>query len=148
MRQVNFRISDEMYFLLAREAARANQSPSAYAKEKIKYHLTGGNAQIDRLSSSVEQLTHRIYASHNGVDLLCNKIIEAISGMQDSLISIDEKQSERGIRLQQAINFCAAHSEITLKKEGGRDAVAAMWKAINKKTGIAGMIKSDGPAEG
>ena len=142
MRQVNFRISDEMYFLLAREAARANQSPSAYAKEKIKYHLTGGNAQIDRLSSSVEQLTHRIYASHNEMDLLCNKMIEVITGMHDDLVAIDEKQSEKGIRLQQAINFCAAHSEIILQKEGGRDEVVSMWKAINVKTGIA---KSDDP---
>jgi hypothetical protein len=148
MRQVNFRISDEMYFLLAREAARANQSPTAYAKEKIKYHLTGGNAQIDRLSSSVEQLTHRIYASHNEMDLLCNKLIEVITGMHEYVVSMDEKFSQRGIRLQQAINFCAAHSEITLQKEGGREEVSAMWKAINKKTGIAGMVKSDGPAEG
>jgi hypothetical protein len=148
MRQVNFRISDEMYFLLAREAARANQSPSAYAKEKIKYHLTGGNAQIDRLSSSVEQLTHRIYASHNEMDLLCNKMIEVITGMHEYVVSMDEKFSERANRIQQAVNFCAAHSEITLKKEGGRDEVAAMWKAINVKTGIAGMVKSDGPAEG
>ena len=144
MKQVNFRISDEMYALLAREADRVNQSPSAYAKQKIEYHLTGGNAQIDRLCSSVEQLTHRLYASHNEVDLLCNKMIEAITGMHDSLNTIDEKQDQRGIRLQQAINFCAAHSEITLKKEGGRDEVSAMWKVINKKTGIAGMVKSDG----
>lgn len=148
MKQVNFRVSDEMYSLLAREADRTNQSPSAYAKQKIEYHLTGGNAQIDRLSSSVEQLTHRLYASHNEVDLLCNKMIEAITGMHEYVVSMDEKQSEKGIRLQQAINFCAAHSEITLKKEGGRDEVSAMWKVINKKTGIAGMIKSDGSAEG
>jgi len=145
MRQVNFRISDEMYFLLAREAARANQSPSAYAKEKIKYHLTGGNAQIDRLSSSVEQLTHRIYASHNEMDLLCNKMIEAITGMHEYVVSMDEKFSERANRIQQAVNFCAAHSEITLQKEGGRDEVVSMWKAINVKTGIA---KSDGPPKG
>ena len=126
-----------MYFLLAREAARANQSPTAYAKEKIKYHLTGGNAQIDRLSSSVEQLTHRIYASHNEMDILCNKMIEAITGMHDDLVAIDEKQSEKGIRLQQAINFCAAYAEIILQKEGGREAVASMWKSINIRTGIS-----------
>jgi len=65
MKQIKFRISDEMYSLLAGEAARANQSPSAYAKQKIEYHLTGGNAQIDRISSSIEQLTHRVYASRN-----------------------------------------------------------------------------------
>ena len=87
MKQVNFRISDEMYALLAREADRVNQSPSAYAKQKIEYHLTGGNAQIDRLSSSVEQLTHRLYASHNEVDLLCNKMIEAITGMHEFHVS-------------------------------------------------------------
>jgi len=60
-------------------------------------------------------------------------MIEAISGMQDSLIDIDQ----RGIRLQQAINFCAAHAEIILQKEGGRDAVASMWKSINIRTGIS-----------
>ena len=59
MKQVNFRVSDEMYALLAREADRVNQTPSAYAKQKIEYHLTGGNAQIDRLSSSIEQLSDR-----------------------------------------------------------------------------------------
>ena len=148
MKQVNFRISDEMYALLVREADRVNQSPSAYAKQKIEYHLTGGNAQIDRLSSSVEQLTHRLYASHNEVDLLCKKMIEAITGMHEYVVSMDEKFSERANRIQQAINFCAAHSEITLKKEGGREEVSAMWKAINEKTGIAGMVKSDGSAKG
>ena len=137
MKQVNFRVSDEMYALLAREADRVNQTPSAYAKQKIEYHLTGGNAQIDRLSSSIEQLTHRVYASHNEMDLLCNKMIEVISGMHEFLVSSDEKFSERAIRLQQAINFCAAHSEIILKKEGGRDAVASMWKSLNIKTGIS-----------
>ena len=60
MKQVNFRVSEEMYALLASEADRVNRTPSAYAKQKIEYHLTGGNAQIDRLSSSIEQLTHRI----------------------------------------------------------------------------------------
>ncbi len=148
MKQVNFRISDEMYALLVREADRVNQSPSAYAKQKIEYHLTGGNAQIDRLSSSVEQLTHRLYASHNEVDLLCKKMIEAITGMHEYVVSMDDKFSERANRIQQAINFCAAHSEITLKKEGGREEVSAVWKAINVKTGIAGMVKSDGSAEG
>jgi uncharacterized protein YdcH (DUF465 family) len=133
MKQIKFRISDEMYSLLAREAARANQSPSAYTKQKIEYHLTGGNAQIDRISSSIEQLTHRVYASRNEADLLSHKMIEAISGMQDSLIDIDQ----RGIRLQQAINFCAAHAEIILQKEGGRDAVSSMWKSINIRTGIS-----------
>ena len=119
MKQVNFRVSDEMYALLAREADRVNQTPSAYAKQKIEYHLTGGNAQIDRLSSSIEQLTHRVYASHNEVDLLCNKMIEAITGMHEfHVASMDEKFSQRAIRIQQAINFCAAHSEIILKKEG------------------------------
>ena len=137
MKQIKFRISDEMYTLLFGEAARSNQSPSAYAKQKIEYHLTGGNAQIDRLSSSIEQLTHRLYASHNEMDLLCNKIIEVVSGMNDFLISIDEKQSEKGIRLQQAINFCAAYAEIILQKEGGREAVASMWKSINIRTGIS-----------
>jgi hypothetical protein len=137
MKQVNFRISDEMYSLLANEADRVNKSPSAYAKQKLEYHLTGGNAQIDRLSSSIEQLTHRVYASHNEADLLCHKMIEAISGIQDSVIDIDEKQNQRGIRLQQAINFCAAHSEIILQKEGGRDAVSSMWKSINIRTGIS-----------
>jgi hypothetical protein len=61
MKQVNFRVSEEMYALLASEADRVNQTPSAYAKQKIESHLTGGNAQIDRLSSSIEQLTHRVY---------------------------------------------------------------------------------------
>ena len=145
MKQVNFRVSDEMYALLAREADRTNQTPSTYAKQKIEYHLTGGNAQIDRLCSSVEQLTHRLYASHNEVDLLCNKMIEAITGMHEYVVSMDDKFSERANRIQQAINFCAAHSEITLKKEGGRDEVSSVWKAINVKTGIA---KSDSPAEG
>ena len=148
MKQVNFRISDEMYFLLAREAARANQSPSAYAKEKIKYHLTGGNAQIDRLSSSIEQLTHRIYASHSEMDILYNKIIEVITGMHEYVVSMDDKFSERANRIQQAVNFCAANFEIKMKKEGSRDAVVSMWKSLNKITGIAGMVKSDGPAEG
>jgi len=137
MKQVNFRVSDEMYALLAREADRVNRTPSAYAKQKIEYHLTGGNAQIDRLSSSIEQLTHRVYASHNEMDLLCNKIIEVVSGMHELQVSSDEKSSQRAIRLQQAINFCAAHSEIILQKEGGRDAVASVWKSINVKTGIS-----------
>ena len=44
--------------------------------------------------------------------------------MHDFLLSSDEKFSQRAIRVQQAINFCAAHSEIILKKEGGRDAVS------------------------
>jgi hypothetical protein len=114
-----------------------NRTPSAYAKQKIEYHLTGGNAQIDRLSSSIEQLTHRVYTSHNEMDLLCNKIIEVIAGMQNFLVNSDEKFSQRAIRVQQAINFCAAHSEIILKKEGGRDAVSAMWKSLNKVTGIS-----------
>jgi hypothetical protein len=145
MRQIKFRISDEMYILLAGEAARANQSPSAFAKQKIEYHLIGGNAQIDRLSSSIEQLTHRVYASHNEVDLICHKIIEVITGMHDFLLISDEKFSQRAVRLQQAINFCAAHSEIILKKEGGRDEVAALWKAINVKTGISqGQEKMEG----
>ena len=148
MKQVNFRISDEMYALLAREAARANQSPSAYAKEKIKYHLTGGNAQIDRLSSSIEQLTHRIYASHSEMDILYNKIIEVITGMHEYAVSMDEKFSERANRIQQAVNFCAANFEIKMKQEGNRDEVVSMWKSLNKITGIAGMVKSDGPAEG
>ena len=137
MKQVNFRVSEEMYALLAREADRVNQTPSAYAKQKIEYHLTGGNAQIDRLSSSIEQLTHRVYASHNEMDLLCNKMIEVITGMHEFQVNSEEKFSERAIRLQQAINFCAAHSEIVLKKDGGRDAVASVWKAINVKTGIS-----------
>jgi hypothetical protein len=148
MKQVNFRISDEMYALLAREADRANLSPTAYAKEKIKYHLTGGNAQIDRLSSSVEQLTHRIYASHNELDILCNKMIEVITGMHEYVVSMDDKFSERANRIQQAVNFCAANFEIKMKKEGSRDAVVSMWKSLNKITGIAGMVKSDDPAEG
>ena len=148
MKQVNFRVSEEMYSLLAREADRTNQTPSAYAKQKIEYHLTGGNAQIDRLCSSVEQLTHRLYASHNEVDLLCNKMIEAITGMHEYVVSMDEKFSERANRIQQAVNFCAANFEIKMKKDGSRDAVVSMWKSLNKITGIAGMVKSDGPAEG
>lgn len=148
MRQIKFRISDEMYFLLARRADSANQSPTAYVKQKIEYHLTGGNAQIDRLSSSLEQLTHRVYVSHNELDILCNKMIEVITGMHEYVVSMDEKRSERANRIQQAANFCAAHTEVTLQKNGGRDAVAAVWKSLNKITGIAGMIKSDGPAEG
>ena len=145
MKQVNFRVSEEMYALLAREADSVNRTPSAYAKQKIEYHLTGGNAQIDRLSSSIEQLTHRVYTSHNEMDLLCNKIIEVIAGMQNFLVNSDEKFSQRAIRVQQAINFCAAHSEIILKKEGGRDAVSAMWKSLNKVTGISqSQEKSEG----
>jgi hypothetical protein len=145
MKQIKFRINDEMYTLLAGEAARANQTPSGYAKQKIEYHLTGGNAQIDRLSSSIEQLTHRVYVSHNEMDLLSNKIIEVVSAMHDFLLSSDEKFSQRAIRVQQAINFCAAHSEIILKKEGGRDAVASMWKSLNKITGISqNQEKSEG----
>ncbi len=137
MKQVNFRVSDEMYALLAREADRVNQTPSAYVKQKIEYHLTGGNAQIDRLSSSIEQLTHRVYTSHNEMDLLCNKMIEVISGMHEFQVSSDEKFSQRAIRLQQAINFCAANFEIILKKEGNKDAVVSMWKSLNKITGIS-----------
>jgi len=97
MKQVNFRVSEEMYALLASEADRVNRTPSAYAKQKIEYHLTGGNAQIDRLSSSIEQLTHRVYASHNELDLLCNKMIEVISGMHDYLVDFDDKHSQRCI---------------------------------------------------
>jgi hypothetical protein len=134
-----------MYALLAREADSVNQTPSAYAKQKIEYHLKGGNAQIDRLSSSIEQLTHRVYASHNELDILCNKMIEVITGMHEYVVSMDEKFSERAYRIQQAINFCAAHSEIILKKEGGRDAVSAMWKSLNKITGISqSQEKSEG----
>ena len=145
MKQIKFRINDQMYTLLAGEAARANQTPSGYAKQKIEYHLTGGTAQIDRLSSSIEQLTHRVYVSHNEMDLLSNKIIEVVSAMHDFLLSSDEKFSQRAIRVQQAINFCAAHSEIILKKEGGRDAVASMWKSLNKITGISqNQEKSEG----
>ena len=145
MKQVNFRVSDEMYALLAREADCVNRTPSAYVKQKIEYHLTGGNAQIDRLSSSIEQLTHRVYASHNEMDLLCNKMIEVITGMHEFQVSSDEKSSERANRIQQAINFCAAHSEIILKKEGGREEVSSMWKSLNKITGIS---KSQEKTEG
>jgi hypothetical protein len=145
MKQVNFRVSEEMYALLASEADRVNRTPSAYAKQKIEYHLTGGNAQIDRLSSSIEQLTHRVYASHNELDLLCNKMIEVITGMHEYVVSMDEKFSERANRIQQAVNFCAANFEIKMKKEGSRDAVVSMWKSLNKITGIS---KNDGPAEG
>lgn len=137
MRTLGAKVSDEIYQLFERRAAGQNIKKSDLLKDIISDYLSGGNAKLDRLSSSIEQMTRRVHTSHNEVDLLCNKMIEAISGIQDSVIDIDEKQNQRGIRLQQAINFCAAYFEIVLQKEGGRDAVASMWKSINIRTGIS-----------
>ena len=137
MRTITAKVSDELYNLFQTRAAEQGKKVGTLLKNIISEYLSGGNPQIDRLASSIEQLTHRLYTSHNEVDLLCQKMIETISGMHEYLASMDEKQSQKSIRLQQAINFCAAHSEIILKKEGGRDEVASMWKAINVKTGIS-----------
>jgi hypothetical protein len=137
MRTITAKVSDELYNLFQTRAAEQGKKVGSLLKNIISEYLSGSNPQLDRLSSSIEQLTHRLYVSHNESDLLCHKIIEAVSGMHDSLITIDENQSQRGIRLQQAINFCAAYAEIILQKEGGRDAVASMWKSINIRTGIS-----------
>ena len=137
MRTITAKVSDELYNLFQTRAAEQGKKVGSLLKNIISEYLSGSNPQLDRLSSSIEQLTHRLYVSHNESDLLCHKMIDAISGMHDFLISIDEKQSEKGIRLQQAINFCAAHSEIILQKDGGREAVASMWKSINIRTGIS-----------
>jgi hypothetical protein len=137
MRTITAKVSDELYNLFQTRAAEQGKKVGTLLKNIISEYLGGSNPQLDRLSSSIEQLTHRVYVSHNELDLLCNKMIEVITGMQDFLVSSDEKFSQRAIRLQQAINFCAAHSEMILKKEGGRDAVASMWKSLNKITGIS-----------
>ena len=145
MRTLGAKVSDEIYQIFERRAAAQNIKKSDLLKDIISDYLSGGNAKLDRLSSSIEQLTHRVYASHNEVDILCNKMIEVITGMRDIILTSDEKFSQRANRIQQAINFCAAHSEIILKKEGGRDEVAAVWKAINVKTGISqGQEKIEG----
>jgi len=137
MRTITAKVSDEIYNIFQTRAAEQGKKVGTLLKNVISEYLSGSNAQMDRLSSSIEQMTRRVHTSHNEVDLLCNKMIEAISGMHDSLDAIDEKHSQRAIRIQQAINFCAAHSEIILQKEGGRDAVVSMWKSINIKTGIS-----------
>ena len=137
MRTITAKVSDEIYNIFQTRAAEQGKKVGTLLKNVISEYLSGSNAQMDRLSSSIEQMTRRVHTSHNEVDLLCNKMIEAISGMHDSLGAIDEKHSQRAIRIQQAINFCAAHSEIILQKEGGRDAVVSMWKSINIKTGIS-----------
>lgn len=137
MRTITAKVSDEIYNIFQTRAAEQGKKVGTLLKNVISEYLSGSNAQMDRLSSSIEQMTRRVHTSHNEVDLLCNKMIEAISGMHDSLDAIDEKHSQRAIRIQQAINFCAAHSEIILQKEGGRDAVASIWKSINVKTGIS-----------
>jgi hypothetical protein len=137
MRTITAKVSDELYNIFQTRAAEQGKKVGTLLKNVISEYLSGSNAQMDRLSSSIEQMTRRVHTSHNEVDLLCNKMIEAISGMHEYLVSMDETQSQKIIRLQQAINFCAAHSEIILQKEGGRDAVVSMWKSINKKTGIS-----------
>jgi hypothetical protein len=137
LRTLGAKVSDEIYQLFERRAAGQNIKKSDLLKDIISDYLSGGNAKLDRLSSSIEQMTRRVHTSHNEVDLLCNKMIEAISGMHDSLDVIDEKHSQRAIRIQQAINFCAANFEIILQKDGGREAVASMWKSINVRTGIS-----------
>jgi hypothetical protein len=137
MRTITAKVSDELYNLFQTRAAEQGKKVGTLLKNIISEYLGGSNPQMDRLSSSIEQLTHRVYVSHNELDLLCNKMIEVITGMQDFLVSSDEKFSQRAIRVQQAINFCAAHAEIILKKDGGRDAVASMWKSLNKVTGIS-----------
>lgn len=137
MRTITAKVSDDLYNLFQTRAAEQGKKVGTLLKNIISEYLGGGNAQIDRLSSSIEQLTHRVYASHNELDLLCNKMIEVITGMQDFLVSSDEKFSQRAIRVQQAINFCAANFEISMKKEGGRDAIVSMWKSLNKITGIS-----------
>jgi hypothetical protein len=137
MRTITAKVSDELYNLFQTRAAEQGKKVGSLLKNIISEYLSGSNPQLDRLSSSIEQLTHRLYVSHNESDLLTHKMIEAISGMHDSLDAIDEKHSQRAIRIQQAINFCAAHSEIILQKDGGREAVASMWKSINIRTGIS-----------
>ena len=137
MRTITAKVSDEIYNIFQTRAAEQGKKVGTLLKNIISEYLCGSNAQMDRLSSSIEQMSRRVHTSHNEVDLLCNKMIEAISGMHDSLDAIDEKHSQRAIRIQQAINFCAAHSEIILQKDGGREAVASMWKSINIRTGIS-----------
>ena len=137
MRTITAKVSDEIYSIFQTRAAEQGKKVGTLLKNIISEYLRGDNPQIDRLSSSIEQLTHRVYASHNEMDLLCNKMIEVITGMHEFQVSSEEKFSERAYRIQQAINFCAAHSEIILKKEGGRDEVSAMWKSLNKITGIS-----------
>jgi len=145
MRTITAKVSDEIYSIFHTRAAEQGKKVGTLLKNIISEYLRGDNPQIDRLSSSIEQLTHRIYTSHNEMDLLCNKMIEVITGMHEFQITSDEKSRERTNRIQQAVNFCAAHSEIILKKEGGRDEVAAVWKAINVKTGISqGQEKIEG----
>ena len=137
MRTITAKVSDELYNLFQTRAAEQGKKIGSLLKNIISEYLSGSNHQLDRLSSSIEQLTHRIYVSHNEVDLICKKMIEVITGMHEFLLTSDEKFSQRAIRLQQAINFCAAHSEIILKKDGGRDEVSSVWKEINVKTGIS-----------
>jgi hypothetical protein len=137
MRTITAKVSYEMYNIFQTRAAEQGKKVGTLLKNIISEYLSGSNAQMDRLSSSIEQMTRRVHTSHNEVDLLCNNMIEAISGMHEYLVSMDEKQSQKIIRLQQAINFCAAHSEIILQKDGGREAVASMWKSINIRTGIS-----------
>jgi hypothetical protein len=137
LRTLGAKVSDEIYKLFERRATSQNIKKSDLLKDIISDYLSGGNAKFDRLSSSIEQLTHRVYASHNEMDLLCNKMIEVITGMHEFQVSSEEKFSERANRIQQAVNFCAANFEIMMKKDGSRDAVVSMWKSLNKITGIS-----------
>jgi hypothetical protein len=137
MRTITAKVSDELYNLFQTRAAEQGKKVGTLLKNIISEYMCGSNAQMDRLSSSIEQMTRRVHMSHNEMDILCNKIIEVITGMHDFQLAADEKFSQRANRIQQAINFCAAHSEVTLQKEGGREAVGAVWKSINVKTGIS-----------
>jgi hypothetical protein len=137
MRTITAKVSDEIYSIFQTRAAEQGKKVGTLLKNIISEYLRGDNPQIDRLSSSIEQLTHRVYASHNEMDLLCNKMIEVVSAMHEFQVSSEEKFSERANRIQQAVNFCAANFEIKMKKEGSKDAVVSMWKSLNKITGIS-----------
>jgi len=137
MKQIKFRMSDEMYVLLFAEASRSNKSPNAYSKQIVEQHITGGNSQLDSLRVSMEQLTHRIYAAQNEGIITDGKIIEGILGLQQMMEAIEEKQTKRSLNLQKTVNLCAAFVESAMQKDGSRDEILAIWKEYNIKTGAS-----------
>jgi hypothetical protein len=60
MRTITAKVSDDLYNLFQTRAAEQGKKVGTLLKNIIPEYLGGSNAQIDRLSSSIEQLTHRV----------------------------------------------------------------------------------------
>jgi hypothetical protein len=61
MRTITAKVSDDLYNLFQTRAAEQGKKVGTLLKNIISEYLGGSNAQIDRLSSSIEQLTHWVY---------------------------------------------------------------------------------------